>query len=90
MPISALTLRPATDADLPALRRFTGADEAETDLGGPVLLAETRGRPVAAIALRDGAVVRDPGRRTAAAVALLRAHRDLTGGDAGAGVLQVA
>lgn len=76
MPISPITLRPATDADLPAVWRL---GEGAVELRGPLLLAEARGRPLAAIAVDDGAVVRDPLRRTAAAVALLRAQRELLG-----------
>ncbi len=76
MPISPITLRPAMPADAPAVRELATLD-CRPVLRGPVLLAEARGRPIAAIAVRDGAVVADPFRRTAAAVALLRTQREL-------------
>lgn len=80
MPISPITLRPAMPADASAISYLAELDSRPA-LRGPVLLAEARGRPIAAIAVRDGAVVADPMRRTAAAVALLRTQRELLGRD---------
>lgn len=76
MPISPITIRPAMPADTGVLRDLAALD-ARPELRGPVLLAEARGRPVAAIAMDDGAVAADPFRRSAAAVALLRTQREL-------------
>ncbi len=78
MPISPITLRPAMPADARAVDELAELD-GRPPLRGPVLLAEARGRPVAAIAVRDGAVVADPFRRTADAVTLLRTQRELLG-----------
>lgn len=76
MPISPITLRPAMPADMPAVRELEILDS-RPPLRGPILLAESRGRPLAAMAIRDGAVVADPFRRVRAAVALLRTQREL-------------
>lgn len=76
MPISPITLRPAMPADMPAVRELEILDN-RPPLRGPILIAEARGRPVAAMAVRDGAVVADPFRRARAAVALLRTQREL-------------
>lgn len=76
MPMSPITIRPAMQADTAVLRSLAELD-ARPPLRGPVLLAEARGRPVAAISLDDGAVAADPFRRTAGAVTLLRTQREL-------------
>lgn len=80
MPISPITLRPAMPADMPAVRELEILDS-RPPLRGPILMAEARGRPIAAMAVRDGAVVADPFRKTSAAVALLRTQRELLGRD---------
>ena len=68
---STLTVRPATPADQPALRRLGALDSAQP-LRGAVLLAPADGEPVAALALADGRVTADPFEPTALAVDLLR------------------
>lgn len=76
MPITPITIRPAMTADEAVVRDLASLD-AQPALRGPVLLAESRGRPIAAIALDDGAVAADPFRRTSGAVTLLRLQREL-------------
>lgn len=78
MPMSPVTIRAAMPADARDLRRLAELD-ARPPLQGPALVAASRGRLIAAIALRDGAVVADPFKRTAAPVALLRMQRELLG-----------
>lgn len=66
--------------DATALARLAGADSAATP-AGEMLGAELGGRLVAALSLREGTVIADPFRPTAAAVELLRTRaRQLTGG----------
>ncbi len=69
-----LTIRPARPQDSADLARLAALDSA-TPLRGDVLLAETRGRPVAALSLVDGRAVADPFTPTAPALAALRALR---------------
>ncbi len=66
-----LTLRPATPADAPALRRLAALDSAPA-LKGEVLIALEAGEAVAALSLSDGRVVATPFRLTEDVVALLR------------------
>jgi hypothetical protein len=68
---SQLTLRPAVAGDAFAIARLAALDSADT-LTGEVLLAESRGHPVAALSLRDGRAVADPFTSSAQAVALLQ------------------
>jgi hypothetical protein len=72
--MTALTIRPARPQDADELVRLAALDSAEP-LRGDVLLAEARGRPVAALSLVDGRAVADPFAPTAPAVAALRALR---------------
>lgn len=78
MPMAPVTIRPAMPADNRALRQLAELD-ARPPLRGPALVAESRGRLIAAVALQDGAVFADPFKRTAAPVALLRMQRELLG-----------
>jgi len=64
-------LRPARAEDAADLVRLAALDSA-APLSGDVLLAESRGRPVAALSMQDGRVVADPFVSSAEAVALLR------------------
>jgi hypothetical protein len=67
----AVTIRLAAADDgreLDLLARIHGAGTPV----GPSLIAELAGRPVAAISLRDRAVIADPGERTTDVVELLR------------------
>jgi len=68
---AAITVRTATLADAPALARLAALDSARP-LQGDVLLAETRGHPVAALSATDGRAVADPFLHSAEALALLR------------------
>jgi hypothetical protein len=72
--MTALTFRAASPQDADNLVRLAALDSSEP-LVGPVLLAETRGRPVAALSLTDGRAVADPFQRSASAVAALRVLR---------------
>lgn len=67
----ALVIRPLTAADEPVLELLAELDSA-TPLRGPALIAELRGRPVAALALSDGRSIADPFLPTRDVVALLR------------------
>ena len=73
--MTELTIRTATHADQAALARLAALDSA-APLRGDVLLAETRGHPVAALSSTDGRAVADPFLHSAGAVALLRAHAE--------------
>jgi hypothetical protein len=67
-------IRAATPHDAPALARLAGL-ESRASLRGHVLIAETDGRPVAAVALTSGAIVADPFLPSAGAVRALRERR---------------
>jgi hypothetical protein len=67
-----IALRVLGDADRAALERLAGLDSAAPLAGDLLLGAEMRGRLLAAISIRDGAVVADPFTRSGAAVELLR------------------
>jgi len=69
--MTALLVRPAAAADLPALTRLAALDSALAPTGD-VLLAESCGRLVAALSADTGAVVADPFTPTADIVELLR------------------
>ena len=70
-----LTLRRASAADAAALADLAGLDSTRVP-GGDVLLAETAGRPVAALSLVDGHVAADPFVPTRDVVALLRVRAE--------------
>jgi hypothetical protein len=67
-----VTIRPATRSDIPAIASLAELDSARVPRGR-VLLAELRGRVVAAISLESGALFADPFVPTAEAVKDLRA-----------------
>jgi hypothetical protein len=67
-----VTIRPASHGDLPAIASLAELDSAPVPRGR-VLLAELRGRVVAAISLESGALFADPFVPTAEVVADLRA-----------------
>lgn len=73
-PLSSLTIRRAARGDGAALERLAALDS-NAPLSGEVLVAETGGRPVAALSLVDGRAVSDPFVPAAPAVAALRALR---------------
>lgn len=81
-PASPIAIRTAEWADVPALERLAALETApaaavelaEQTHAGDVLVAESGGRVVAALAVRDGLAVSDPFVRIAALVRLLRAH----------------
>jgi hypothetical protein len=68
-----ISIRAATHGDGPTLARLAALDSASVPFG-PVLLAESDGRPVAALDIRSGDVIGDPFTRTAELVDLLRMH----------------
>ena len=70
---TALTLRPATAADVGALQRLATLDS-QPELTGDVTVAEVAGRLVAALSVTEDRAVADPFERSAAAVELLRAR----------------
>lgn len=65
-----VALRPATEADRPAVRRLAALDSAVAP-SGPLLLAVVDGHLSAAISLTTGEVIADPFTPTAAVVELL-------------------
>jgi hypothetical protein len=67
-----LTVRTASDADRTALDRLAALDSAEPLRDSRALMAELDGRPVAAVALSDQAVLADPFERTAEIVEMLK------------------
>ncbi|HMJ33400.1 MAG TPA: hypothetical protein VK501_05760 [Baekduia sp.] len=69
----AVVIRPAYPDDAAALQRLAALDS-RRPLSGPILLAARDGRPLAALARRDGRTVADPFAPTADLVALLRLH----------------
>jgi hypothetical protein len=73
LPTSALTIRPASDADAASIRRLALLDSGPVPTGR-VLVAEENGTVVAALSADHGAVLADPFEPTAEAVALLRAR----------------
>jgi hypothetical protein len=68
-----ISIRAAVPADGPVLTRLAALDSKPVPFG-QVLLAEVDGEPLAAIDLRDRAVIADPFARTAELVQLLRVH----------------
>jgi hypothetical protein len=67
----SITIRPARSVDAWAIARLAALDSAKP-LIGDVLLAETDGIPVAAVAIADGTAVADPFVASAETVAVLR------------------
>jgi len=65
-----IAIRRATAADRPVLERLAALDSAHVP-AGDVLIGDTAGEPVAAVAIADGRVVADPFRPTADLVAVL-------------------
>ena len=80
-PQPTILIRAATAGDGPVLMRLAALDSAPVPFG-PTLIAEVDGRPLAALALRDGRVVADPFARTAELVELLRLHATTVTADA--------
>lgn len=72
---SELRIRPAADADLPALHRLARLDSQGRPPHGTVLVAEDGGELVAAMSVGDGATIANPFRATAPVVAMLRLRR---------------
>jgi hypothetical protein len=66
-----LTIRLATPADLPMLRRLAQLDTAPAPRLGPMLVAEVGGELHAALPLDGGPAIADPFRRSAELVAML-------------------
>lgn len=65
-----ITIRTATEADVPMLARLSALDETAT-IHLPALVAERDGQPVAARSLADGLVAADPFAPTSELVELL-------------------
>ena len=70
-----LTLRPANDADRPAIDRLVEMEEADA-VTGEALLAELDGYVIAALSMADDRAVADIFRPTAGIVRLLRERRE--------------
>ena len=70
----SLHIRAATRHDAPALARLAGLGSRVAQRGH-VLIAETDGRPVAAVSLTSGAILADPYLPAADAVRALRERR---------------
>lgn len=68
----ALLLRPARDGDAGLLAQLAQLDGHDLPARGPRILAEARGRVIAAADVASGDIIADPFVPTAAAVALLR------------------
>jgi len=69
--MNPITIRQSTVADARELRRLAELDSARP-LSGPVLLAEHRGHPVAAVSLDGRRSIADPFLPTAEVVEMLR------------------
>jgi hypothetical protein len=67
-----LVLRPARESDAATVAQLAQLDGHELPARGPRILAEARGRVVAAADVATGDIVADPFMPTAAVVALLR------------------
>jgi hypothetical protein len=70
-PSATLTIRTATSADAPALRRLAQLDSAPPPKLVPTLVAEVGGKLYAALPLDGGRAIADPFRRTAELVEML-------------------
>ena len=77
--VPPITIRRATPCDRPAVVRVAQRDSARVP-AGELLVAELDGVVIAALALAGGAVVADPFRPAAEAVALLRVRARALGG----------
>jgi hypothetical protein len=66
------TIRVATAADEPALRRLAEIDSQDPLTAGPMLLGEVDGKPEAAVSLADGRAIANPFVPTAHLLAHLR------------------
>ena len=82
----SLTIRQARPGDA-AVLMLAELDSVEP-LGGPVLVAESEGSPVAAVSIQDGRVAADPFLRTADAVAVLRMRATQLQPGTGAGAVR--
>jgi hypothetical protein len=71
LPFTPAAIRLATDADAVDLQRIAELDS-QRPLAAPILLAQHRLAPIAAMSLADGRVVADPFQPTLGAVAALR------------------
>ncbi len=76
----AVTIRLAAADDRRELDLLAGVHGARVPMG-PSLIAELGGRPVAAMSLRDRAVIADPAERTTDVVELLRLRATQLRGD---------
>jgi hypothetical protein len=72
-PSATLTIRRATSADGPALRRLAQLDSAPPPKPAPTLVAEVDGELYAALPIDGGRAIADPFRHTAELVAMLAA-----------------
>ena len=72
----ALVIRTARDEDAGALARLAVVDTQRT-LDGPVLVAETDGRIMAALSLSEDRAIADPFHRTADLVSMLQVRAAL-------------
>jgi hypothetical protein len=72
---NSFTIRRATQADQPALRRLAELDS-RRPLTGMTLIGEIDGYAAAALSMTDGRVVADPFQPTARLTPLLRARAD--------------
>lgn len=70
LPHRDVTVRLAGSGDQPALLRLASLDSAGMP-AGPVVVAETGGQLVAAVAVEGGATIADPFHRTSALVQML-------------------
>ncbi|MGZ4277972.1 MAG: hypothetical protein ACXVVU_15065 [Solirubrobacteraceae bacterium] len=75
-PASTIVIRRAVAGDIGGLARLAALDSARP-LNGDVLIAESDGRPRAALSLHDGRAIADPFLPTAGDVALLRTRATL-------------
>jgi hypothetical protein len=78
-----VTIRTATAADAPAVRRLAELDERRVP-AGPLVLAEVGGEVVAALPVDGGPALADPFRRTAELTPLLALRARQLRGEAGA------
>lgn len=83
MDAATLAIRPAVDADAPAVIRLAALDSAQVP-AGPLLLGLLDARAVVALALVTGAVVADPFTPTLDVIALVRARAERLNGAANA------
>jgi hypothetical protein len=82
----SLTIRQARPGD--AAARMLAELDSAAPLTGPVLVAESEGRPVAAVSVEDGRAAADPFLQTADAVAVLRMRATQLQPGIGAGAIR--